>query len=37
MAITKIWALYASLRAAVNYVKNDEKTTETVIADMRLQ
>jgi len=33
MAITKIWALHASLRAAVNYVKNDEKTTETVIAD----
>ena len=33
MAITKIWALHASLKAAVNYVKNDEKTTETVIAD----
>lgn len=32
MAITKIWVLHASLRAAVNYVKNDEKTTETVIA-----
>lgn len=32
MAITKIWTLHASLRAAVNYVKNDEKTIETVIA-----
>ena len=28
MAITKIWSLHASLKAAVQYVENTEKTTE---------
>jgi len=31
MAITKIWSLHASLKAAVQYVENTEKTTETDI------
>lgn len=31
MAITKIWALHASLKAAVQYIKNTEKTTEVDI------
>lgn len=31
MAITKIWSLHASLKAAVQYVENTEKTTENDI------
>lgn len=31
MAITKIWSLHASLKSAVQYVKNTEKTTENDI------
>lgn len=31
MAVTKIWALHASLKAAVKYIENTEKTTEVDI------
>lgn len=31
MAITKIWSLHASLKAAVQYIENTEKTTESDI------